>query len=74
MKTQNLPIEGRQKVILYEVVMLKADINYTVLFFVNGLKSWVTKTLKSLELMFLPFIFFLGTNRVWSIFFNNKSK
>lgn len=57
MKTKNIPIEGRQKVILDEVGMLKAHINYTVLFFVNGTKTIGAKTLKLLELRFLPFNF-----------------
>ena len=58
MKTDNIHIGGRQRVNPQEVVMLQADVNYTVLFFANGKKAIVATTLKSLEPRFLPFDFF----------------
>jgi DNA-binding LytR/AlgR family response regulator len=58
MKTHKIHIGGRQRVNPQEVVMLQADVNYTVLFFANGTKAIVATTLKSLESRFVPFDFF----------------
>jgi DNA-binding LytR/AlgR family response regulator len=58
MNTHNIHIGGRQRVNPKEVVMLQADVNYTVLFFANGKKAIVATTLKSLEPRFVPFDFF----------------
>lgn len=58
MNTHNIHIGGRQQVNPKEVVMLQANVNYTVLFFTNGKKAIVATTLKSLESRFEPFDFF----------------
>lgn len=58
MKTHNIPIGGGRRVNPEEVILLQADINYTVLFFTNGKKAMVATTLKSLESRFVPFDFF----------------
>jgi two-component system, LytTR family, response regulator len=49
-KNGNLHILRKQKVInLNEIVMMKADINYSIIHLENGEKIIVTKTLKILE-------------------------
>lgn len=55
---QYIHIGGRQEVNPAEVVMLQAEINYTVLFFANGKKTIVATPLKTLESRFIPFDFF----------------
>ncbi len=55
---QNIHIGGRQEVNPQEVVMLQAEINYTVLFFVNGTKTIVATPLKTLESRFMPYDFY----------------
>ena len=58
MKTHNIHIGGGQRVNPEEVILLQANVNYTVLFFTNGKKAVVATTLKLLESLFLPFDFF----------------
>lgn len=59
MNTANyIHIGGRQEVNPAEVVMLQAEINYTVLFFANGRKTIVATPLKTLEGRFLPYEFY----------------
>lgn len=41
-----------------EVIMLKADVNYTEFFFANGKRLTIAKTLKSFQDEFYPFGFF----------------
>ncbi len=58
MNSQYIHIGGRQEVNPQEVVMLQADINYTVLFFADGTKTIVATPLKTLESRFMPFDFY----------------
>lgn len=55
---QYIHIGGRQEVNPAEVVMLQAEINYTVLFFANGKKTIVATPLKTLESRLVPFDFY----------------
>jgi DNA-binding LytR/AlgR family response regulator len=55
---QYIPIGGRQEVNPEEVMMLQADINYTIVYFLDGKKSIVATPLKRLEPRFKPFDFF----------------
>jgi DNA-binding LytR/AlgR family response regulator len=61
MKTQNLTtqiaIGGRQKVCPDEVIMLKADVNYTTVHLISGQSLIVATTLKKLEERFSAFSF-----------------
>ena len=61
-----IPIGGRQKVCPDEVIMLKADANYTEVHLSSGKKLIVATTLKTLELRFLPFAF-IRMNKTYMI-------
>lgn len=56
--TQYIHIGGRQEINPYEVVMLQADINYTIVYFADGKKTIVATPLKTLENRFVPFDFY----------------
>ncbi len=56
--TNYIPIGGRQEVKPEEVLMLQAEINYTLVYFVNGRKTIVATPLKKLEERFSPFDFY----------------
>ena len=63
METIQLPenfihIGGRQAINPDDVIMLKADINYTTLYFIDGSKSFVATTLKTLEGRLVPHHFY----------------
>jgi DNA-binding LytR/AlgR family response regulator len=51
-------IGGRQEVNPQEVVMLQADINYTIVHFADGKKAIVATPLKTLESRFSAFDFY----------------
>lgn len=55
---QYISIGGRQEVNPDEVVMLQAEINYTVVYFANGRKTIVATPLKTLEGRFSSYDFF----------------
>jgi DNA-binding LytR/AlgR family response regulator len=55
--TPQIAIGGRQKVCPDEVIMLKADINYSIVYLTNGSKLIVATTLKKLEERFSQFAF-----------------
>ncbi len=52
-----IPIGGRQKVCPDEVIMLQADVNYSIVFLSDGSKLIVATTLKKLEERFSQFAF-----------------
>ncbi len=52
-----IPIGGRQKVCPDEVIMLQADVNYSIVFLSDGSKLIVATTLKKLEARFSQFAF-----------------
>lgn len=56
--TSYISIGGRQEVKPEEVLMLQAEINYTLVYFVNGRKTIVATPLKKLEERFSPFEFY----------------
>lgn len=56
--TNYISIGGRQEVKPEEVLMLQAEINYTLVYFVNGRKTIVATPLKKLEERFTPFEFY----------------
>jgi DNA-binding LytR/AlgR family response regulator len=56
--TKYIHIGGYQEINPNEVVMLQADINYTILFFANGQKTIVATPLKTLESRLVPFDFY----------------
>jgi DNA-binding LytR/AlgR family response regulator len=58
MNDNKIPIGGRKQVKPHEIMMLQADVNYTVIHFLNGKKAIVATTLKELESRFEPFNFF----------------
>ncbi len=58
MQSQNIYIGGRQEVNPQEVLMLKADINYTIVYFMDGKKCIVATPLKRLEARFSLYDFF----------------
>jgi DNA-binding LytR/AlgR family response regulator len=52
-------ISGKKEMINYsEVILLKADVNYTFIYLKNGQVNIVAKTLKTLEPQFADFSFF----------------
>lgn len=55
--THLIAIGGRQKVCPDEVIMLKADINYSIIYLIDGTKLIVATTLKKLEERFSQFAF-----------------
>lgn len=55
--TFQISIGGRQKVCPDEVIMLQADINYSIVYLSDGKKLIVATTLKKLEERFRPFAF-----------------
>ena len=60
-ETQNqtlVLINTREQVNPNEVIMQKADANYTVLYFKNGKKKMIAQTLKHLEPIFTPYQFY----------------
>ncbi len=54
----NIHIGGRKAVNPQDIAMLQADVNYTVLYFINGKKAIVATPLKTLESRFKPFNFY----------------
>lgn len=53
-----IQIGGFRTVNPEEIMMLQADINYTVLYFIDGKKAIVATTLKKLESRLKPFNFY----------------
>ncbi len=53
-----IPIGGRTTVNPQEIILLQADINYTILYFANGQKTIVATPLKTLERRFVPYDFY----------------
>ncbi len=49
MKTNEIHIGGRKNVVPANVILLEADVNYTVLYLQDGNKVMVATTLKKLE-------------------------
>ncbi len=58
MTSQYIHIGGRQEVNPQEVIMLQADVNYTIVHFSNGKKAIVATPLKTLESRFSAFDFY----------------
>lgn len=56
--TKYIHIGGYQAINPKEIVMLQADINYTILYFANGQKTIVATPLKTLERRLVPFDFY----------------
>jgi DNA-binding LytR/AlgR family response regulator len=58
--TQKLSFQivGKKNIIYSEVILLKADINYTLIYLKNGTVHLIAKPLKSLEAQFVNFSFF----------------
>lgn len=56
--TKYIHIGGYQEINPTEVVMLQADINYTILYFANGQKTIVATPLKTLESRLVPYDFY----------------
>lgn len=53
-----IPIGGRTTVNPQEIILLQADINYTILYFANGQKTIVATPLKTLERRLVPYDFY----------------
>ncbi len=49
---------GKKKVESHEIILLKANVNYTEVHFINGKKLIVSKTLKQMEEEFKSYDFF----------------
>jgi DNA-binding LytR/AlgR family response regulator len=58
MNLQYIHIGGRLEVTPQEVVLLQADVNYTIVHFSNGKKAIVATPLKTLESRFSAFDFY----------------
>lgn len=58
MKTKNIHIGGRTEVCPTDIILLKAEINYTTLYATDGGKVTVATTLKKLEERFVKTRFF----------------
>lgn len=56
--TKYIHIGGYQEINPNEVIMLQADINYTILHFANGQKTIVATPLKTLESRLVPYDFY----------------
>lgn len=54
----SVAINTREIVNPAEVIMLKADGNYTAIFFTNGRKTVIAKSLKYMEPLFEPYQFY----------------
>lgn len=52
MKTNKIAVGGRKSVNPEDVIILKANVNYTIIYFKNGQKCIVATPLKSLEVRF----------------------
>lgn len=61
-----IAIGGRQKVCPNEVIMLQADVNYSIVHLIDGKKLVVATTLKKLEERFSPFAF-IRMNKTYMI-------
>jgi DNA-binding LytR/AlgR family response regulator len=70
MKTIEISIGGRKKVLPSEVILLVADINYTKLFCENGEKIIVATTLGKLEKRFSESNFFFRPHKSFLINLN----
>jgi DNA-binding LytR/AlgR family response regulator len=53
-----IPIGGGQRVKPEDVILLQADVNYTIIHFSDGKKAMVATTLKRLEQRFMPYAFY----------------
>ncbi len=51
-------LNTRETVNPSEVLMLKADANYTVIYFINGRKKMISRTLGLMESIFAPYNFY----------------
>jgi DNA-binding LytR/AlgR family response regulator len=58
MKNAEIQVNGRKQVNPQEIMLLKADVNYTVIYFIDGKKSIVATSLKNLQPRFEPYNFF----------------
>lgn len=70
MKTTEIAIGGRKKVLPNDVVLLVANHNYTTLYFENGDKVLVATTLKKLEKRFAEIKFFFRTHKSFLVNIN----
>ncbi|MCU0325078.1 MAG: LytTR family transcriptional regulator [Spirosomaceae bacterium] len=61
-----IAIGGRQKVCPDEVIMLQADVNYSIVYLIDGTKLVVATTLKKLEERFSQFAF-IRMNKTYMI-------
>ncbi len=58
MNITEIAIGGRKKVCPDDIILMKADVNYSVLYLTNGSKIIVATTLKTLEARFSQCMFF----------------
>ncbi|GGD81840.1 hypothetical protein GCM10011514_52400 [Emticicia aquatilis] len=70
MKTTEIAIGGRKKVLPHDVVLLVANQNYTTLFLENGDRVLVATTLKKLEKRFSEIEYFFRAHKSFLINLN----
>ena len=70
MKTIEIAIGGRRKVLPNEVILFEAEINYTRLHLLNGQFLVVATTLKKLEKSFSSFSFIYRTHKGFMVNLN----
>jgi DNA-binding LytR/AlgR family response regulator len=70
MKTPEIAIGGRKKVMPSEVILFEAEINYTRLYLSNGQYLMVATTLKKLEKSFSPFKYIYRTHKGFMVNLN----
>jgi DNA-binding LytR/AlgR family response regulator len=67
MKTQEIAIGGRKKVIPTDIMFLVADVNYTTVFLENGNKMFVATPMARFEEWFSDFKFFFRPHKSFMV-------
>ncbi|GGD79610.1 hypothetical protein GCM10011514_49480 [Emticicia aquatilis] len=73
MKANNydlISVGGRKKIALKEIIMLRAEVNYTYVYLTDGSRFLVSYTLKKLAKRFSEFDYFVRPNK--SVLLNTK--
>jgi DNA-binding LytR/AlgR family response regulator len=67
MKTQEIAVGRRKKIIPSDVILLVADVNYTTIFLEDGSKMVVSTTMRRFEEWFADYSFFFRPHKSFMV-------